>query len=212
MEISARQPPLTSPEDTELPYCYKINSFITSVLNSCSQLISSLAINIFECCFPCFNRSSPKNEEPEILDGEAIIHDPKLRALISNGYVERLERVVDRMTKEFSTTEGKLIEKKLSNMNEQQRTMLKANIDSQYICPISKEIIQEPLKGPDEHYYERYILRDYYKSTWIAEGNECLAPFDRTKVVQNPGLLPIEEEVQQIILDKIKTFQANIDK
>lgn len=85
----------------------------------------------------------------------------------------------------------------LQNTNDTIRLLLEEKLDDKYICPITKEIIREPIRQADGRYYERLALQ-----SWYERGNrKCL--FDTSKELVEPNSLPIADDIQTEIFNEI---------
>ncbi|AZL15815.1 U-box domain-containing protein [Rickettsiales endosymbiont of Stachyamoeba lipophora] len=71
-------------------------------------------------------------------------------------------------------------------------------INQDYICPITREVMREPVKADDEHYYEREALQ-----RWYNRGNKtCI--LNHYKELTNPKKIDIEQNFQQEIVTNLK--------
>lgn len=68
-------------------------------------------------------------------------------------------------------------------------------IPNEYICPITQEIMQDPVVAADGRSYERVALQNWYN------GGNRVCPIDRTKRLTNPADLPTNINLRNQIRD-----------
>lgn len=72
-----------------------------------------------------------------------------------------------------------------------------------FFCPITHEIMNEPVKAPDGKTYNRPALLK-----WYLDGND-ICPCDPSKVLTNPVSLPYDEELAELMLELNNQFIEN---
>lgn len=126
--------------------------------------------------------------------------------------IEDLKKLKKEM-KKFVKEIEKLKQQTNQSLQPLYKTQLAKNIDEKvkkiklenqselenYLCPITKEVLREPVRAADNFYYERWALQ-----VWYNKGNK-ICPFDSKKLLQNPDELQVEEGVQKKVLLVLET-------
>jgi len=75
----------------------------------------------------------------------------------------------------------------------------------EYICPITRMIMDEPVKTNDNHIYEkRAIIR------WYLESPHKTSPLINSIHLSNPSKLPIDTSLQKKLKNILKTVRFSV--